>query len=278
MLGAVSEKLEGLGFSPYEAKAYCALLIKSPATGYEVARESGIPSSKVYETLERLVAKGAATTLEGDTLLYMPVPVHTLIDQLKRQAVMLADALEDEIAQLKSPRDILFWNVSGENALWAKAAGLIANAQNEVLLQGWTQDIRRIENELQRAIQRGLKVSGVYFGEGTLAIGNLHRHKGRRGGQLRRERFFMLAVDARLSVTATIGRQTVGCWSGNPAMAVQLSDYLRVQVDRQTGKLVRPIMPRFKSPFGFIRTEHPDLARRRFGLKRRKRPDDNERQ
>jgi HTH-type transcriptional regulator, sugar sensing transcriptional regulator len=42
------QRLQALGFSQYEARAYCALLQKSPANGHEVAKLAGIPTSKVY--------------------------------------------------------------------------------------------------------------------------------------------------------------------------------------------------------------------------------------
>jgi sugar-specific transcriptional regulator TrmB len=57
------EALMAVGFGDYEARAYCALLLQSPANGYQVAKQSGIPRGKIYECLERLVARGAARRL-----------------------------------------------------------------------------------------------------------------------------------------------------------------------------------------------------------------------
>lgn len=34
-----------IGFTEYEAKAYIALLRLGPATGYQIAKESGVPRS-----------------------------------------------------------------------------------------------------------------------------------------------------------------------------------------------------------------------------------------
>ena len=48
------------GMPGYEAKAYLALLTAGePMNGYEVAKVSGVPRSTVYETLGKLVARGA---------------------------------------------------------------------------------------------------------------------------------------------------------------------------------------------------------------------------
>ena len=61
------ELLKGAGLSGYEAKAYLALLAGGePMNGYEVAKASGVPRSTVYETLGKLVARGAAFEVNGD--------------------------------------------------------------------------------------------------------------------------------------------------------------------------------------------------------------------
>jgi sugar-specific transcriptional regulator TrmB len=51
-----------LGFSEYEAKAYIALLGKNPVSGYELAKQSGVPRSMIYEVAGKLTARGAAMT------------------------------------------------------------------------------------------------------------------------------------------------------------------------------------------------------------------------
>lgn len=51
---SILDKLEQLGFSPYEAKAYYTSLRKHPANGYEISKIGKIPASKIYETLHPL--------------------------------------------------------------------------------------------------------------------------------------------------------------------------------------------------------------------------------
>jgi sugar-specific transcriptional regulator TrmB len=67
--------LQRLGFGEYEAKAYIALLQRSPLTGYELAKVSGLPRANVYAVLPKLEEKGAV--LRVDTPAgprYSPVP------------------------------------------------------------------------------------------------------------------------------------------------------------------------------------------------------------
>src|SRR5665213_1958809 len=56
----IAGRLTQLGFSQYEARTYIGLLLSNGATGYSVANDTGVPQPKVYETLRRLVERGAA--------------------------------------------------------------------------------------------------------------------------------------------------------------------------------------------------------------------------
>lgn len=76
-------KLQRLGFSSYEAKAYLALVQKHPAHGYEISKISRVPTAKIYETLVRLKHKGAIIDSNTDPVKYYPVPPETLLCSLK---------------------------------------------------------------------------------------------------------------------------------------------------------------------------------------------------
>src|SRR5262245_66664186 len=51
--------LQELGFSEYEARAYVALLQRSPLNGYELAKASGLPRANGYSVLRTLEDRGA---------------------------------------------------------------------------------------------------------------------------------------------------------------------------------------------------------------------------
>ena len=65
LMDPLTTALGELGFSPYEARAYAALVARSPANGYEVAKAAAIPTSKIYETLQRLQQRGASRRFFG---------------------------------------------------------------------------------------------------------------------------------------------------------------------------------------------------------------------
>ena len=66
--------LQSLGFSQYESQVYTALLRQSNITGYELAKQSGVPASKIYSILEKLVGKNLIQVLDTEPKKYIPQP------------------------------------------------------------------------------------------------------------------------------------------------------------------------------------------------------------
>ena len=58
-------QIRALGFSDYEARIYVGLLQNSPATAYELSKNSGIARANVYSTCETLVTKKAAQVIKN---------------------------------------------------------------------------------------------------------------------------------------------------------------------------------------------------------------------
>ena len=78
--------LKSLLFTEYEAKAYVALLKNSPATGYAVAKNSGVPRSKIYEVLNNMIQRGDVLVSPGNPPFYRAIPPKSLIALRKEQA------------------------------------------------------------------------------------------------------------------------------------------------------------------------------------------------
>jgi len=68
-------KLTQLGLSEYEAKAYMALLRENPLTAYEIAKNSGIPTSKIYEVIRKLENRRTIQVIHGErSKVFVPLP------------------------------------------------------------------------------------------------------------------------------------------------------------------------------------------------------------
>src|SRR5476649_2608450 len=79
----IAGRLTQLGFSQYEARTYIGLLLSNGATGYSVANDTGVPQPKVYETLRRLVERGAAAHTGEKPARYSAVPPDVLLKGLE---------------------------------------------------------------------------------------------------------------------------------------------------------------------------------------------------
>lgn len=169
--------LEKLGFSAYEARAYLALLRESPVTGYQLSKLSGVPRSRVYETLERLVTKGYAVTLQAEPVEYAPLAADELLAQLRGEFDDTMSALEAEIESLAAagqPESI--WNLQGRAPILSRARAMLADAQESIYLVAWAQTIRELQAELEAAAGRGVRIVVISCGEIELAVGAHYRH------------------------------------------------------------------------------------------------------
>jgi len=82
----MAQNLKLLGLNTYEAKAYETLLKEGASTAHLIAKKSGVPSGKIYPTLESLEAKGFVRFTEGRPKTYVAVsPEVAFGDVLKKE-------------------------------------------------------------------------------------------------------------------------------------------------------------------------------------------------
>lgn len=96
--------LEKVGLSNYEARAYQAALSQPLLTGYKLSQLSGVPRSRIYETIEKVISKGLLvfqsaekikedkneyTTSQGKGLIQITLPLfsylHVQNNQIEEQ-------------------------------------------------------------------------------------------------------------------------------------------------------------------------------------------------
>jgi HTH-type transcriptional regulator, sugar sensing transcriptional regulator len=178
---SVTEELQRLGMSGYEAKAYVALVAAGvPLNGYEVAKRSGVPRSTVYETLAKLVARGAAYEVRTDNAQggYISLPPNVLLDRMRRDFDQSVDALRGALAEVAAPPQVrLVHNLSDRSSLLARAEDVIAEARKDVFLSGWPSELEPLKPAARRAESEGVDVSVVTFGEDPEPVGQTTPHR-----------------------------------------------------------------------------------------------------
>jgi sugar-specific transcriptional regulator TrmB len=80
---SVVEKLQRVGLTEYEAKAYLALLNTHLSTATQVSERAGVPRTKIYTVLEALKNKGWVRVYSGVPLLFKAVQPLTVFEKVK---------------------------------------------------------------------------------------------------------------------------------------------------------------------------------------------------
>lgn len=171
------ENLIEIGFSEYEAKAYFALLRKSPVTGYELSKLSGVPRSMIYEVAGKLTNRGAAMTLgAGGAVKYAAVPANQFLDKLAREQQELIDALRDQLSYLPSVPDLEYvWNIDGYENIMAKAIEMLNQAQSRIYLAIVPETFPTLKDALTDATGRNVQIAiytkgGLDFTGGRIIV------------------------------------------------------------------------------------------------------------
>jgi sugar-specific transcriptional regulator TrmB len=152
--------LKKLGFTEYEAKAYIALLEKSPLSGYGVALNSGVPRSKIYEVLDGLVKNGDVIVTYGAPVLYSPLPAKELIVQKKKQSDKYFDEASQSLetfSERVEERDNI-WSILGRQQILNRINELISMTESSLLIKMSFEDIKALEDQLKKASKNGIDI------------------------------------------------------------------------------------------------------------------------
>ena len=156
--------MTGLGFSHYEAKAYAALVREYPLTGYELARCSGIPRSKIYECIERLNRKRLIMPVGTNPARYVAVPPDELVRRLTKDFKESVSTLESLLTKEPEPDNVEYtYNLNGYSEIIGKAEKMISEARKELDLSLWDQEIRELQEPIRNAAERGVAVRILSF-------------------------------------------------------------------------------------------------------------------
>ncbi|MFC2169532.1 TrmB family transcriptional regulator [Acidobacteriota bacterium] len=175
----IVQAIENLGLSTYEAKAYFALLSEAPLNGYKLSKNSGVPRSRIYETIEKLTAKGLVLSQEGNTTLLIPVSLESFLEKKEKESKRNINFLKEILPQLKKPAETQgIWTISGRDQIFESVNYFIAQAKSHVYLVSSDSDIMFFESALSEAEKRQISIFGAYCGEKDFKLKNLYPHQG----------------------------------------------------------------------------------------------------
>lgn len=272
------ESLSELGFSVYEARAYIGLLeISAAVTGYALSNHTGIPQPKVYETLRRLVDKGAVVQVESDPARFLPTAPSELLDMLDRSFRGRLEEAEVDLAQVANtsgPSEMVaVRRMTNWNEIGASAVGLIEAARRHVYLSGHTEQLAPLVEAVEQADVRGVRFDVLHFGPPPFQLerGRSLQHASTEGVIYPRHQARHLAAVADSSQTlwalAPTGEDWSALWHDDPIWAAVVKGYIRhdmyvqqIYADFETALEQRygPGLERLRTPTGGDRPAQAD--------------------
>ena len=225
-------RLRILGMSLYEAKVYVGLLQHGPQNGNELAKSAGLPSSKVYSTLEKLALLGIVLTVRRDSSTrYVCIAPDELIKRFRAQFSEPLDYLEQSLPSLGAfvpSTEVL--TVSGLDAILENSRYIVNRAQKEVFVSVWAEDLDDLRDALVQADTRGVSVFAMLYGEdSTLEVGSwLHHGYGDIVSDRLQGRMLTVAADHEEALIAHIPRrgEATGVRTRNPVLTLVAQEYL----------------------------------------------------
>jgi sugar-specific transcriptional regulator TrmB len=152
----VSGKLESLGLSAYESKAYIALVAHGYGNAELIAKTAQIPRTSAYSVLKSLELKGFAIATSGRPVIYKPEPPSKIFERVK-------DELEETFQKLEFIHEILrergepqlVYTITGKEKVTEKIGELLDKSTESFIIS--TPVISEVRDKLAKNIQSALK-------------------------------------------------------------------------------------------------------------------------
>ena len=248
-----NSKLTRLGLTEYEAKAYTALLKENPASAYEIAKNSGIPTSKIYEVINKLISKEIVQSIHGErSKMFIPISPEELIKGFRSSMNDNLQAVEAELQGVKTGLDTSYtWRIKDYSSFILRGSRMIDTARETILIMIWEKEMNTLSENLLDAEQRGTKVAVVHYGATNIKITSLYRHPVEETIYTERDtRGFTLIADSKEVLTGKIDgpEEVEAIWSMNEGLVMLAVDYIRHDIYFM--KIAKRFNPLLKEKFG----------------------------
>jgi sugar-specific transcriptional regulator TrmB len=226
------KSVQELGFTEYEAKVYLALLDESPASGYRVAQNSGVPRAKVYEVLTGLVRRGAVLANYSEPVRYAPLPPKELVARRRQEMESSIEAAErnlERYATSAASRGVI-WDITGREEILERAREVAGRAERSILAEIWREDAPELREALETAAGRGVEVGVVAYGDPGYPFAKVYHHdlvdEVTRGLGAR---WIVLSSDTREVVAGIVsmGRESRAAWTSHPGLVVPTTELVK---------------------------------------------------
>lgn len=227
----IIEDMKKLGLTEYEAKAYLKLLEEYPVNGYTLSKNSSIPRSRIYEVLDSLKNKQIVfEQVEDKATLYYPLEPKLLVNKIKNDyedILKNIDEYTEEVYSKKETGNELIV-IKGRDNIIDFVNTLIREAKKRIAVSIWEEEIKDISKALNDAMDRGIKVKGIYFGKNNPYKEIVTHRRIERYLSEKSERYMTIIIDKVYVVAGIIsrGEESKVTWTKDAGFAEISEDYI----------------------------------------------------
>ena len=225
-------QLQNLNFTQYESRAYLSLLQQGNISGYELAKNSGIPASKIYQVLNKLMEKEVIIALDSEPVKYTPLPPNEVLSRLKGDYLNTVNNLDSKLDEIYNKQHLsnnYIWNISGRETILRRVCDFINQSIKQIYLSVWDEEVEEIQSALMEADRRNTKLSIVHYGENLLGIGTEFKHgREHQIRQQRGERRLAMEIDEEKVILCHFHENgdSNAIWTTNKGLILLAKDYI----------------------------------------------------
>lgn len=224
---ALSKGLEDIGLSPYEAKAYIALVAHGYGDAETIANTAEIPRTSAYKILQSLHTKGFVISTEGRPKIFKPespAKIHQGIQRRIKTTFNKLELLHDIISEKGEPQ--LIYTISGKQKVIEKIAELLDKSTETFIIATplFSEILRNVDKKIENALTRGVEV--------TIITAPLQRSP-KNVRVIRKERLVATDVisDKERALLASPDLNTCG-YTDNASLAEHLYRFLQILIEQ----------------------------------------------
>ncbi len=220
----IVNELIKVGLNKYEAMVYMALLQTPKITAYEAGRKSGVPQSKIYDTVKELVNKRIVTMDCIAPIRYVAVPLEEFLNRYKNKTEDTINYLRENIKNINNAKTIDYiQHFYGKNQTNYKIKSMIESSKRSIYLDIWADDYEDWYEKLLEAHSRGVDIVSVVYGKINNEIGKVYYHEmhSMEKDAHQNGRWFSLVVDySEFLFSISKGNESSSVWTKNESFTL----------------------------------------------------------
>lgn len=226
------QALRAIGLTEWESKAYLALLDEAPATGYGVAKRSGVARARIYEVLDSLVTRGAARVSNGKPQKFAPTAPEEFLKVQRRQTEESLSRADEVLRNFgaRDESDSVIWDLQGRGDILLRAQDVISRASTRLLCEIWEAEADRLYEGLEDAASRGVTIIVVAYGTVDFPFATVFPHPGT--DEVTHglgSRWLVVSADDREVVAGSVsgGAESRAAWTRHTGLVVPITELVR---------------------------------------------------